>query len=126
MNLAPESIPRPFLRDHYMHKGSFISLTDDAYQYLSTFNQPAFYLSLTGTGCSGFQHTLEEFSLETHDLFYVVVDHIEGLRFYIPATIAPKISGLEIDYVSDLLEKRIVFNNPNACGKCGCGNSVSF
>lgn len=109
-----------------MYKGSFIKLTDSALQYLSTLDQNTFYLSLTGMGCSGFQHVLEEYDFEKHDTFYVTADYIDDLTFYIPTSILPQINGLQIDYIEEMLEKRIVFNNPNSSGACGCGNSVSF
>jgi iron-sulfur cluster assembly protein len=33
--------------------------------------------------------------------------------------------GTEIDHISDMMQNRFVFNNPNAEIKCGCGKSFS-
>lgn len=33
--------------------------------------------------------------------------------------------GSEMDYVQDKLSEHFVFNNPNAKGTCGCGESFA-
>ena len=34
--------------------------------------------------------------------------------------------GSEMDYSSDKLSSRFVFNNPNEKSSCGCGESFNF
>ncbi|MDP7556096.1 MAG: iron-sulfur cluster biosynthesis family protein, partial [Nitrospinota bacterium] len=38
---------------------------------------------------------------------------------------SPLLSGMNIDYVEGLEGSSFVFNNPNATGGCGCGQSFS-
>ncbi|MEY3182990.1 MAG: hypothetical protein RLZ35_975 [Pseudomonadota bacterium] len=74
------------------------------------------------SGCSGQSYVLEPAmtrlpneKLANHGPIPLWVD---------PAQL-PALRGLEIDCIQDGLNKRIVFNNPNAKGTCGCGESFT-
>lgn len=47
------------------------------------------------------------------------------LQIWVDPAQLPALQGLEIDCIQDGLNQRIVFNNPNAKGTCGCGESFT-
>lgn len=71
-------------------------------------------------GCSGYKyHMALANAPEPNDIA------LEGSGFmvYVDPSSAPLLNGLELDYVSGLVESGFVFNNPNAKKTCGCGSS---
>ena len=77
-------------------------------------------VGVQGGGCSGLSYKLEfDSSLRDGDEVFtsgdarVVVDP-KSLLF---------LHGLTLDYTSGLNGKGFVFDNPNAAGTCGCGQS---
>lgn len=50
-------------------------------------------------------------------------DH--GLRILIEPNALMHIVGTRMDYVEDRLKSEFVFQNPNAKGECGCGESFT-
>ena len=46
-----------------------------------------------------------------------------GVRFFIDSRSHLYLDGTEIDYVDDIMGSGFKFNNPNATGSCGCGES---
>ena len=79
-------------------------------------------LSVTNTGCSGHSYKMEHVFEEdpADDRF----EH-EGAVLYIPKVHSLFVVGTEIDYQDGKLASTFVFNNPNAEGTCGCGESFS-
>ena len=73
-------------------------------------------------GCSGFQYAMniEEAPADTDE----VVEK-EGLKVFVDMFSAQYLSGVEIDYVSNVMGSGFTFNNPNASGGCGCGTSFA-
>ncbi len=73
-------------------------------------------------GCSGFQYAMniEEAPAETDE---VVVK--EGVKVFVDMFSAQYLSGVEIDYVNNVMGSGFTFSNPNASGGCGCGTSFS-
>jgi iron-sulfur cluster assembly protein len=84
-----------------------------------------FRLSVKKTGCSGFSYlpTIVE-QINPAD---IVVDLGDGVAVYVDATWQHLLQGVQVDYVEDkktgLKQKRLVFNNPQESGRCGCGES---
>jgi iron-sulfur cluster assembly protein len=82
-------------------------------------------VAVAGGGCSGFQYSLdfedkkesyEDELMETQHEIDVVIDK-KSLLF---------LDGTTLDYLNkDLNNRGFIFNNPNATGGCGCGNSFS-
>jgi iron-sulfur cluster assembly protein len=73
-------------------------------------------------GCSGFQYNLNvEEDSRNGD---VVVDR-GGVRLFIDMFSASYLSGITIDYTSNVMGSGFTFENPNATGGCGCGTSFS-
>ena len=73
-------------------------------------------------GCSGYSYQLE-FVEDRRDDDRVV--ERDGLRLLVDPKSEVFLAGTELDYSSGLNGKGFVFNNPNASGTCGCGESFS-
>ena len=77
-------------------------------------------VAIKGGGCAGFNYMLDvtnrpaedDESFESHGV-KVVCDPKSYLY----------LNGTEVDFEDKLLERRFVFNNPNAKRSCGCGAS---
>jgi len=73
-------------------------------------------------GCSGFAYTIdyadEKAANET-------VFEQFGVKIVIKNDDMDRLNGLELDYVKNGLNAAFKFNNPNATGECGCGESFS-
>ena len=79
-------------------------------------------VGMKGGGCSGLSYTL--------DLADVRADSDEAWEQHGVTVICdPKsllyLDGTTVDYRDDLMQRGFVFNNPNATGCCGCGESFS-
>lgn len=78
-------------------------------------------VSVHGGGCSGFQYSLslEEQEPTAEDKVF----EFDGLKVFVDQKSLLYLMGVEIDYVEDLVHPGFKFNNPNATGTCGCGES---
>lgn len=75
------------------------------------------------TGCSGFSYILEYVDHpNTNDLNFKYPD----FSIFIDPKSLPFISGLTVDYERSGLSEGILFINPRAVNKCGCGESFRF
>ena len=80
-------------------------------------------LGVDKTGCNGHSYKLD----------FAKKDEVENLEYIeqnnIKVFIDPKATmfliGSEMDYASDKLASRFIFNNPNEKSTCGCGESFS-
>jgi iron-sulfur cluster assembly protein len=104
-----------------------ISLTDKAAtrvrDYLARNPQAlGLRLGVKKTGCSGYAYTVDYADAISPD--DIVVD-AQGVRLIITAGSLPLIDGSHIDYVREGLNEKFAFQNPNATGQCGCGESFS-
>ena len=77
-------------------------------------------IGLRSKGCSGLSYTLE-FADEVGP--YDEVIDIHDIKVLIDPKAVMFIMGSEMDFVEDKLTSGFVFNNPNAKGMCGCGES---
>ena len=71
-------------------------------------------------GCSGLSYKME-YAQDERPGDEVVED--KGVKVFIEPTATMFLIGSEMDWLEDKLESRFVFNNPNAKGTCGCGES---
>ena len=80
-------------------------------------------LSTKKTGCSGLSYVMDYVSgPETDD----IVQAIDSDYFiYVDKKSYPFLNGLRIDYVKQGLNYKMVFQNPNQTGQCGCGESFT-
>ena len=75
------------------------------------------------SGCSGYAYVLDTVEVpRASDLTLT----LEGnLAVYVDPEALPMISGMEVDYVKEGLNRSIQFRNPNVTGQCGCGESFT-
>jgi iron-sulfur cluster assembly protein len=79
-------------------------------------------LGLRTSGCSGMAYVLEFVdSLNDDDELYT----IDGVNVIIDAKSFIYLQGIELDFVKEGLNEGFEFNNPNAKGECGCGESFT-
>ncbi len=71
-------------------------------------------------GCSGLAYKIE-YADEANPLDQVVTD--KGVTIFVESRAIMFLIGSEMDYVTDTLQSGFIFNNPNAKGSCGCGES---
>ena len=105
-----------------------ITLTDGAVTQLKRImeeqNVPADHglrVGVKGGGCSGFSYILGFDVKKEQDQEYVE----NGLRVFMNKAHGIYLVGIEIDFVDGLNNRGFSFNNPNAKGTCGCGESFS-
>lgn len=80
-------------------------------------------LSVKKTGCSGLSYVIDYVqSPEVQDIEERIVD---DYWIYIDKKSYPYLKGIRIDYVKQGLNQKLVFNNPNQTGQCGCGESFT-
>ncbi|MGL5072349.1 MAG: iron-sulfur cluster assembly protein IscA, partial [Aeromonas salmonicida] len=79
-------------------------------------------LGVKTTGCSGLAYVLE-FVDELADEDQVFEQN--GVRIIVDAKSLIHLDGTELDFVKEGLNEGFQFNNPNAKGECGCGESFS-
>lgn len=104
-----------------------VSLTESAAQRIQAMLEErgsglGIRLGVKKNGCAGFAYVLdfadeqsENDSLFTQHNATVVVDK-DSLEM---------LEGIELDYVSEGLNKSFKFRNPNVTDECGCGESFS-
>ncbi len=75
---------------------------------------------VVGGGCSGFQYQL---ALDDNHAEDDEVYELNGVKLFVDPRSQLYLDGTEIDYVEDVMGAGFRFNNPNATGSCGCGES---
>lgn len=83
----------------------------------------AIRVGIRGGGCTGFSY-LFEWEDEPRDTDKVYEAH--GVRLVVDPKSYVYFQGTELDFVSSMMGHGFKFNNPNAKGSCGCGESVQF
>ncbi|WP_298769192.1 iron-sulfur cluster assembly protein IscA [uncultured Shewanella sp.] len=79
-------------------------------------------IGLKTSGCSGMAYILEFVDdLNDDDELYA----IDGVNIIIDAKSLVYLQGIELDFVKEGLNEGFEFNNPNAKGECGCGESFT-
>jgi iron-sulfur cluster assembly protein len=80
-------------------------------------------VGVTNGGCAGMSYTMD-YAEGAGPLDEVVEDR--GVKIFIDPKAIMFLLGTEMDFVTDKLAARFVFNNPNQTAACGCGESVSI
>lgn len=78
-------------------------------------------MGVKGGGCSGFTYVMSFDEKKDGD----IILNEERVPLFIDPKSFVYLEGLEIDFVSDLLNRGFKFNNPNATKSCGCGTSFA-
>ena len=107
-----------------------ISITDRAIEQIKKIiltapkNVDGIVVGVDKSGCSGYSYKLDfaKFS-EVKD--FELIDQ-NGVKVYIDPKATIFLVGSEMDYSSDKLSSRFVFNNPNEKISCGCGESFNI
>ncbi|MBV2090226.1 MAG: iron-sulfur cluster assembly protein IscA [gamma proteobacterium symbiont of Stewartia floridana] len=79
-------------------------------------------LGVRTSGCSGMAYEME-FVDEVQDDDQVFEDR--GVKVIIDEKSLVYLDGTEVDYAREGLNEGFKFNNPNANGECGCGESFT-
>lgn len=82
-------------------------------------------IGIRGGGCTGFSY-LFEWADEPAKPVDRVFPLAEGVRLFIDPKSLIYLRGMELDFVTSMMGYGFKFNNPNAKGACGCGESVQF
>jgi iron-sulfur cluster assembly protein len=80
-------------------------------------------VGVTNGGCAGMSYTMD-YAESANPLDEIVEDR--GVKIFIEPKAILFLLGTEMDFVTDKLAARFVFNNPNQTAACGCGESVSI
>ena len=73
------------------------------------------------TGCSGYAYKLD-YAKEANGGDVV---ESKGVKVFIEPTAVMFLIGSQMDYTTDKLSSRFIFNNPNEKSTCGCGESFN-
>ena len=74
------------------------------------------------TGCSGYAYKLD-YAKEANGCDLV---EAKGVKVFIEPTAVMFLIGSQMDYTTDKLSSRFIFNNPNEKSTCGCGESFNI
>lgn len=74
-------------------------------------------------GCAGMEYTMD-YASEPQKGDEIVVD--KGVTLMIEPQALLFLLGTEMDYVTEKMSSRFVFNNPNQVSACGCGESIEI
>ena len=81
-------------------------------------------IGIDKSGCSGYSYKLDfgnSSNLKNHETI-----HQEGVKFLIDQKATMFLLGSIMDYKTDQLSSRFVFDNPNEKSTCGCGESFNI
>ncbi len=106
---------------------SVISLTDAAADQIKKIitqnNDPNIIGVRLGTkmrGCNGTSYVMEYIKKKE-----LLDEHVQdkGVNVFVDNKALLSLIGTEMDFVEGTIKSEFVFNNPNAKGTCGCGES---
>lgn len=80
-------------------------------------------IGVRGGGCTGFTYVFEwaEQVRATDKVFSA-----HGVSIVVDPKSLVYLGGMQLDFVRGMMGHGFKFNNPNAKGSCGCGESVQF
>ena len=76
------------------------------------------------SGCSGYAYKLN-YAKNIDPMKYEIIEK-DGIKIFIEPKATMFLIGSEMDYSTDKLSSRFVFNNPNEKSTCGCGESFNI
>ncbi|WP_367606221.1 HesB/IscA family protein [Legionella sp. W05-934-2] len=80
-------------------------------------------LYLKKSGCSGLSYQFDYVNEADPDDFVFALS--EPYQLFVDKKSYPMLQGCKIDYVREGLNFKLVFDNPNQTGQCGCGESFT-
>ena len=107
-----------------------ITVTENAAQHIQdiidTSSDPkpvGLLLGVNSKGCSGNGYNIDY--LYEHPEKYDFVE-VDGVRVYVDPAALLFVIGSKMDWKDDVLSQGFTFENPNAIGVCGCGESFTI
>lgn len=97
-----------------------ITITEKAANHIKEMDIIGISIDVVPSGCNGFSYNIEELS-ELPDHYYTDMDVV----MYVKPGAEVYLHGSVIDYVDDGFSSRLVIDNPNVVGHCGCGESFN-
>ena len=76
------------------------------------------------SGCSGYSYKIDFANSYNVENFEFI--NTNGIKVFIDPKATMFLIGSEMDYSTDKLSSRFVFNNPNEKNSCGCGESFNI
>jgi iron-sulfur cluster assembly accessory protein len=89
----------------------------------SSTDAKAVRLSVKQSGCTGWMYVVDLVAEAKADDVHMQLE--EGVEFLVDSKSLSVVSGTEIDYVTEGVNRQLKFNNPRAKEYCGCGESFS-
>jgi iron-sulfur cluster assembly protein len=83
----------------------------------------AIRVGIRGGGCTGFSYVFE-WADQPRPNDKVITAH--GVTVVVDPKSFVYLAGMQLDFVRGMMGHGFKFNNPNAKGSCGCGESVQF
>jgi iron-sulfur cluster assembly accessory protein len=80
-------------------------------------------LSVKQSGCTGWMYVVDLVPAGKADDLRLALD--EGVELLVDSASLSIVSGTEIDYVTEGVNRQLKFNNPRVKDYCGCGESFS-
>jgi len=80
-------------------------------------------IGVRGGGCTGFTYVFE-WAEKVRPTDTVFTEH--GVSIVVDPKSLVYLGGMQLDFVRGMMGHGFKFNNPNAKGACGCGESVQF
>ncbi|KAI9480261.1 MAG: hypothetical protein EXX96DRAFT_561817 [Benjaminiella poitrasii] len=122
--VAPNSIKTASKNSRLRLRKAALTLTPAAVLRLKTLTEgptPRYLrVGVKQKGCSGNAYDLQ--FTDSKGKFDEIVNQ-DGVTVLVDSKALLTVLGSEMDYVQDKLSEHFVFNNPNAKGACGCGES---
>lgn len=113
---------------HQVEQYQPIELTESAKKHLlkgleKQENAIGVRFSVKKTGCSGLAYEINFVDFITQDDLTFPLS--EQYRIYVDKKSYPFLQGMRVDYIKDGFGSKLVFQNPNQKGQCGCGESFT-
>lgn len=80
-------------------------------------------LSVKQSGCTGWMYVVDLVPEASAEDLHLALG--EGVELLIDPAALSVVSGTEIDYVTEGVNRQLKFNNPRVKDYCGCGESFS-
>ena len=81
-------------------------------------------IGVKGGGCNGFKYYIEPSNEEPNKIDEIIIQ--DNIQINVCGKSLFYLIGSEINWKDDNMGNGIVFNNPNASSKCGCGETFSI
>ena len=109
---------------------NLITITDNALDQIKKILTSApegtdsLIVGIDKSGCSGYSYKLDFAKSVDFKGFDLISSN--DVKVFIDPKATMYLIGSTMDYQTDKLSSRFVFNNPNVKGECGCGESFSI